>query len=313
MNSSFVRNTCWLLCLVGLLTAPLDASSRKDEAALQVANQRWSGARCRNLQEITAKKKKSGDWTKSELIFYGDGGNQRVQVLLSNGAAVHRAYFGGTIPVGTEFVASGWAVDDDGSLHLELELAGHPVRVRVYYCDDWVGRVSVKRLDDFERWARFELFEIVSAPSEQLVDVQVNAAAAAPQAVPAPTPLPRLVPPPLPPSELSPPQIEVLAVAVQPARVAPGGEIGMVISYEVRGVPPGPGSEVVERREILRGAQQLAVFEERLARANDTYNSRQPLQLPADASPGIYTLWAEVVMAGNRATGSALFEVVTTP
>lgn len=313
MNSSFVRNTCWLLCLVGLLTAPLDASSRKDEAALQVANQRWSGARCRNVQEITAKKKKSGAWTKCKLIFYGDGGNQRVQVLLSDGTAVHRAFFGGTIPVGTEFVASGWAVDDDGSLHLELELVGHPVRVLVYYCDDWVGRVSVKRLDDFEHWARFELFEIVSAPSEQLVEVQVNEAAAAPQAVTGLTAPARPTPASSPPSELFPPQIEVLAVAVQPARVAPGGEIDMVISYEVSRVPLGPGFEVVERREILRGAQQLAAFEERVARANDTYNSRQPLQLPVDAAPGIYTLWAEVVMAGNKATGSALFEVVTTP
>jgi hypothetical protein len=69
----------------------------------------------------------------------------------------------------------------------------------------------------------------------------------------------------------------------------------------------------VERREILHGAQRLAAFEERLTRATGTYNSRQPLRLPADAAPGIYTLWAELVMAGDSATGSALFEVVSAP
>ena len=87
----------------------------------------------------------------------------------------------------------------------------------------------------------------------------------------------------------------------------------MIITYEVSGVPPGPGFEVVERREILHGAQRFAAFEEHQARSSDTFTSRQPLQLPPDARSGLYTLWAEVEMAGSKATGSALFEVVTTP
>ena len=302
-----------LLCAAWFLPSMLRAASSKDQAALRTANQRWSGARCRSLQEITAKKGKPGDWTKCKLLFYGKGGNHRVRVLVSDGSAVHRAFYGGTLPIGTEFVASGWAVDDGGDLHLDLELTGHPVRVRVYYGDDWVGRVSLGRLDDFERWARFELFELLSVPSEQLVDAPVSAAASESQPVIGSTTPATPAPQPAITTEPSAPKIKVLAVAAQPTRVAPGGEIAMVITYEVSGVPPGPGFEVVERREILHGAQRFAVFEERLARSNDIFTSRQPLRLPPDVGSGIYTLWAEVEMAGSEATGSALFEVVTTP
>lgn len=302
-----------LLCAVWLLPSPLGAASRSDQAALQTANERWAGARCRSLQEITAKKGKPGDWTKCKIIFYGKGGNHRVRVLVSDGSAIHRAFRGGTIPIGTEFVATGWAVDDDGDLHLDVELAGLSVRARVYYGDDWVGRVSLGRLEDFERWARLELFELISVPSEQLVDVPVSAAKSEARPVSGPTPPARHAPLPTPTTELSPPRIKVLAVAAQPTRVAPGGEIAMVITYEVSGVPPGHGFEVVERREILHGAQRFAAFEERLARSSDTFTSRQALRLPPDVGGGIYTLWAEVEMAGSSANGSALFEVVTAP
>jgi hypothetical protein len=160
----------------------------------------------------------------------------------------------------------------------------------------------------------------IQAMDEQLVDVPTTTptehispviGAVQPRSAPPPRtagpPPPALQQPAV--TEATAPELRVIAVAVQPARVAPGGEVALVITYQVSGVPPGPGFEVLERREILRAGQRLAGFEERLRRTSATFTSSQPLRLPRDVAPGIYTLWAELVMAGSKAMGSALFEV----
>jgi hypothetical protein len=160
------------LALTVALGVPSMPGLGADESALDDANRRWRGSLCRTRQEITVKKKADGDgWARSEWLWYGGkrGGNERVLVTFTNAAAIHARYPGGTIPPGVELVGVGWATekpDDKGDLFLELEHPGVGARARVYYYADWVGRVSVSRLGEFERWARLELLEILSTPEE---------------------------------------------------------------------------------------------------------------------------------------------------
>lgn len=165
------------LALTVALGVPSMPGLGADESALDDANRRWRGSLCRTRQEITVRKKAGGDgWARSEWLWYGGkrGGNERVLVTFTNAVAIHARYPGGTIPPGVELVGVGWATekpDGKGDLFLELEHPGVGARARVYYYADWVGRVSVSRLGEFERWARLELLEILSTPEETLDEV----------------------------------------------------------------------------------------------------------------------------------------------
>ena len=289
------------ICLV----ASTASSSRDEQATIQQANERWIGARCRTRVPLVAKKAEDG-WTRCKWLFYGDGGNERVRVLLSDGAAVHRAYPRGTIPAGTSWTVRGWA-EDDGDLYLELEMERPPVRARVFYYDDWVGRVGARRLDDFELWAKFELLEVVSLPGEQLVDVSTERDSVA--ASPVRTPRPPAAPPP-PAVAPNAPSIRVLSVAVQPARVLAGAETQLIIHYEVSGIPSGSAFEVLESRTIHHQGHRIAAFDAPVRRANGSYPSHQPLRVPRQTDPGVYTLTARVSMAGRDSSGAAVFEVL---
>ena len=243
------------------------------------------------------------------MFWSPEGGNSRVRVLVSDGDAVHRRYLNGTLPAGTSFVAVGWAEDKPGgNVHLELEITidGTPVRVRVYYYDDWVGRVSAKRLDEFELWARLDLFNITSTPDEQLVAAQPDGGQTTPAGV-APT-----VPPP--PAAHGEPisatrDLRVMAASVEPARIAPGSEINLIVVYEVEGIPPGSTVTVTERRTILHRGQTLTSTETSVTRGSGVHESSLPMGVPGTLAAGVYELQVTVEMAGLARSGSAMFEV----
>jgi hypothetical protein len=303
-RSATLRSLC-LACaaaaLAGTSPSPVAASSSEGQAALDEANRRWRGARCRTRQELTVRKARDG-WSDCEWLFWSpEGGNSRVRVEVSDGAAVHRVFRRGVLPVGTELVAAGWAVEEGGSdLYLELELVGLPVRARVFYYDDWVGRVSVDRLADFERWARFELVELVSVPSEQLV-----AAPATPTPVPRP---PRPTPAPV----LLLPELGLVTAEVRPAQVRPGGEVRLVVTYEVAGLGSGEEREVTEIRRIADGARELETFQHTLRRPAGTVTSELPVRVPANVAPGVYSVGATVRLAGAASASDTAFFLVTT-
>jgi hypothetical protein len=269
---------------------------------LDEANQRWAGAHCRSRQGLTLRKGKNKEgWTKTAWLFWDeDGGNQRARVWFTEAEALRRTLGNNFIPVGSEFIARGWRIDDSGnSLILELELAGTSSRVKVYFWDSWVGRVGLPRLHDFEQWARFDLFELTSVPSEQLVDV------AGPTAEPRPTQSPQ--------SELLPPtamEIDLLAASAEPSRVTPGEEIQLVAIYAVQGVPPGQQVTVVEKRFILHAGKVVTTLEASAHREPGTHRSSQSLRLPGDVKAGIYELRLSLEADGAGAQGSTIFEVL---
>lgn len=253
--------------------------------------------------EIAVKKGTDGDgWSRSEWLWYSakKSGNERVLVLVKGADALRERYGGRTLPIGVELVAAGWATDDeDGGGNLYLELA-HPeigVRARVYYYASWVGRVSVSRLPEFERWARLELFEIVSSPEEQLVDVPASPPVAAPPAA-------------LPPIEASGAvDLRVLAASVEPARLPPGSEAGFRIVYSISGLAPGSETIVSEERVVTRDGTILTTLRAEARRAAGVHQSTQKLRLPSDLAPGVYELQGRVSAEGRTATGTTMFQV----
>ncbi len=260
---------------------PADASS------LDEANRRWRGARCRTRQEITVKKKADERRLveESEWLWYGGkkGGNERVLVLFTNAAALHSRYPGGTVPPGVDLVGVGWATEKPnggGDLYLELQHPDLGARARVYYYADWVGRVPASRLGEFERWARLELFEILSTPEESL------------DAVVAPSPV--AVPPATrggasqgPPVAMAPGTLElrVLAASVEPARVFAGAEVGLQVVYSVAGLASGTEANVSEQRIVRRDGATLTTLQARARRAAGVHQSTQKLRLPGDLRP----------------------------
>jgi hypothetical protein len=298
------------LALAAALAVSSMASPPGETQALAEANRRWRGARCRTRQEITVRKKADGDgWSKSEWLWYGGkkGGNERVLVLFTNSAAIHARYPGGTLPPGVDLVGVGWATekpDGAGDLYLELEHPGVGARARVYYYADWVGRVPLSRLAEFERWARLELFEMLSTPEESLEAV----AAPPPIAVPSTarggasqgSPVAQA------PGAL---ELRVLAASVEPARVLAGAEVGLQVVYSVAGLASGGEADVSEQRVVRRDGAMLTTLEARARRAAGVHQSTQKLRLPGDLAPGVYELEARVASGGREATGSAVFQV----
>lgn len=294
----------WLL-LAAALAAPLSAAPPGEAGALEEANRRWRGARCRTRQEITVRRKADGDgWSKSEWLWYGGkrGGNERVLVTFTNAAAIHARYPGGTLPPGVDLVGVGWATekpDGKGDLFLELRHPDLGAHARVYYYADWVGRVSALRLGEFERWARLELLDIVETPEESLDEVapaapptgtSASSTAAAP-AVPGPV------------------EVRVLAASVEPARAPPGAEVALRIVYSVAGPPPGAEAAVVEQRVVRRGGSVLTTLRAEARRAAGIHESTQKLRLPPDVAPGVFEVEARVAVGGREAVAAAVFQV----
>jgi len=297
--------------LLASLLAPA-ATFADDPLTLADANRRWQGARCRSRQAIALKgKAKSDGPTKSEWLWWDErGGNHRARLFFENAGALSSRYRGGWLPPGTDFEAIGWGEDrPGGSAYLEVAVSGLPVRAKLYFYDDWVGQVGVGRLEAFERWVRFDLFEILETPDEALVDVAVPATASAP-APAAPAPVAPATRSPTPSSgPLRAPTLRLLAVSVEPARAAPSDEIRLVATYGVEGLSPGENAEVEERREISRAGEVLTSLTAFVARAAGIHQSSQPLTLPADAAPGVYELSLTLRTRGVEAQGKALFEV----
>jgi hypothetical protein len=291
------------------LVSPASAFA-SESSDLDAANRRWRGARCRTRMEIAVKKGTDGDgWSRSEWLWYSakKSGNERVLVLVKGADALRGRYAGRTLPIGVELVAAGWATDGEdggGDLYLELEHPEIGVRARVYYYASWVGRVSVKRLPEFERWARLELLEIVSTPEEQLVDVPSSPPVAAPPVAIASPPAAR------PPVEVAGAvDVRVLAASVEPARVPPGSEAGFRIVYSVSGLAPGSETIVAEERVVTRDGTVLTTLRAEARRAAGVHQSIQNLRLPVDLAPGVYELQARVSAGGQTATGTAMFQV----
>jgi len=289
------------LALITVITTSAP-SAAADRMTLEEANQRWAGARCRSRLEITLndKKPKSG-WAWSKVIYRTpEGGNDRVRVWLTEWDRIRARYLGGTLPAGSEFVAVGWGTEKPkgkGTLFLELEHVELEARARVFYGKDWVGKVEVKELAEFERWARLSMFEIVETPGEQLVEVEVATSTASPRTEAAA------------PDHTGAVELRILGAATEPLSVAPGRTVVLSVTYEVSGLPSGSTVEVLEQRTIVRDGRVLTTLEASVRRGPGTHRSTQSLTVPASVEPGVLELRASIHAAGAESSGRTLFQV----
>jgi len=289
--------------LLTLTPSPALASKR---LSLQEANRRWRGARCRSLQEISVKGGQDRHGvSKSRWLFWDKhGGNHRARLYIENADALVPRFGRQIVPAGTELRAIGWGeVKPGGSVFLEVEVADLPVKAKLFYWDDWIGKVTEKRLDQFERWVRFEVFQILETPDEKIVDVPRSGGRSSGAATAVPPPVPR------PDVTKGSMGLRVLAASVEPVRVAPGDQVRLVITYAVDGVAAGITLAVTERRTILQRGVPLTTVEEVVRRPAGVHQSRQPMQIPAGLAAGVYELQVTVRAPGVLGEGSAVFEV----
>lgn len=297
-----MRTSAGIALATAVLATIPAVGAAKDKISLEEANRRWAGARCRSRIPISLKEEKPDDgWSKSVWIYRTpQGGNERVRVLLTNADEIRGRYLGGTVPAGSEFIAVGWKTEkpkDRGKLFLELEHAELGAIARVYYGEDWVGLVEAKGLTDFEKWARFSMFEIVESPSEKLIPVAASAPAvhAGPAAAA--------------PAGASVLEIRLLGAGTEPLSVSPGKEVALVLTYEVVGVASGSAVDVIETRTILRDDRVLTTLEATVRQGAGVHRSTQSLTIPADVAPGVFKLEASVEAGGSRSSIGTLFQV----
>jgi hypothetical protein len=299
---------------LSLVTAALSVPTPAvagDRGSLDDANRRWRGARCRSrvLLELKGGVDKDGTAKSRWLFWDSKGGNHRARFHFTNAGALRSRFRKGVIPAGTEFECLEWG-EDKGDLYLEVVVAGTPARARLFFSDDWAPRVGIKRVDDFERWVRFQVFELLETPDEALVDVPGVASAPAgggrPRA-PAEDRGPVLTGParPVPGS----PSVRVLAASVEPVRAEPGSEVQMIVVYGVEGVPTGMALAVTESRSILRGEEILTSVEQEVHRSVGVHRSSQPITIPAGIAEGVYELRVVVRSMSSSGQTSAMFEV----
>ncbi len=316
MRASRVPPGLQSLTGVGLVLAFAFAAAPRVEAggdtSLDEVNRRWSGARCRLRFDVPVKKGRDGEgWSGSKWIVPAQGrivrkGNTGALFRVSNRDLLP----GGVVRAGTAFVAGGWSYEDpkgrDG-LKLDLRFEGIAARARMTFHGTFGKDLDVDDLGPIEQWARLDIFE-VSAADERLTDV---APPSAPAAVP-----PRPVAPAAPPSAAPGPpvgsvQAVVLGVTAEPLKVAAGSQTVLVVTYEVRGLPPGRTVEVTERRVILRAGEVLTTLDATVTRQAGIHRSTQPLVVPASLAPGVLELRATVKAGGPESSGQTLFEVTS--
>ena len=274
---------------------------------MDTINRRWNGARCQIRIPVVVPKGKG--WVTSDGITTPTLPGEkklRMRLSVSDQPALQKAGYlrqNKEIRVGTAFIARGWRFKDpkrQRDLVLDLDFEGVPVKAAV----DFEDNDDIDNLEEVERVMRFEIFQI-SAP----------AAAQAPS--PFPTlgagPAPAHAPAPAVPAsgsgQVIKPAVKITAVSVQPAAVKPGGEVDMVVVYSLEGIPDGFVVEVRESRRLTAGETAVGSFEETVNRAAGSFTSSQKAQVPAGGAPGIYTVRIEVTAAGQRAEGSAIFQV----
>lgn len=297
----------WALCALAFC----GVGARGD--ALEEANRLWRGATCTLLAPIEIKSGKDADgWSRSP--HYGMYEELERPFFwtfwVSNRSALAPLLRGDLLPPGTVLTAKGWRLIEPErgmGVTLDMRLRDAPVDVRwQFQRRGSFGRDSVPldRLEQVERYLRIELFEV--EPSRPPVELAAPVASSPSHAAARPSTPPAAAATPAP----FKPSIEVLAVSARPARAAAGDSVDLVAVYRVAGLPPGTFFEVTERREIFLGDRRLQNLEETFHRAGDEYTSSWTVRLPPTLGPGLYRFVFHVTLAGLRADGESLFEVV---
>ncbi len=286
-------------------------AAAKDELptiSLADANLRWANATCVLRYAVPIKKGVDDDGASRSPIMRvpSPRGEKQVHIVftVSDRAGLAAILRDGEIPAGTVFLARGWDLsrpESEEGLGLQLRFRDAPVEMRVGFIGRWgsTDSFSLAGLYQVEKYLRIDAFQ-VRAADEVLAAAPAAALVAAPPVSAAPAPPPQ------------PARLEVLlhAAAVRPTQVAAGGEVELILTYELGGGGVGALAEVQEKREIWFGDRLLRTLETPAARGLGAHHSGQRLRLPASLGPGVYKLRGCVAASGSASCVDALFEVV---
>jgi hypothetical protein len=271
--------------------------------SLDEANRTWQGARCELLIPLGLAQGPDADG------YYGSGGRgMDIPAVDGSGFRLYPKVTGRDqlgvrvydrkLQPGVRMTSAGWNFFDPAAgkgPHLDLSIEGTTERVRLEFAK--AGSANTRdSLDSadlrmIEAWVRLQLLQ-VDAANEQLTARPTGA-----RVQPAPRPAA-----PVPPAVT----LSFGSVSVNPARVAAGGTVDLVVHYQTAGAT----SEVAEHWVLEQGGRPIWTAEERFNRAPGAQMSAKPLGVPGNAAPGIYTVRVELSTAvGSRVSGTALFEV----
>jgi hypothetical protein len=307
-----LTSAAWMLVAL-VPTSGLARNPEQARATLELLNKTWIGADCVIRIPVQIRKKRDRDgWSESAWFIKQTAGGKEdhfaFRFRVSDRDRIQNLMDGDTLRPGTRFVAEGWGFrwpDRTKGLYLQLRFRDVPVEARWLFTTKSMStksKVSASQLRNIERYMRLQAFQVHSAE-----DLLVEVPAAPVRATPVPAVSDVEPPPPAP--EVFKPELRLLVAAVQPARATSGELVQLLLTYEIGGLPAGALFEVTETRRLMSGETQVASFANRVARGSGSFTSELPVRLPANLSPGLYSLEAEVELAGVTASGSAFFLV----
>jgi hypothetical protein len=125
-----------------------------------------------------------------------------------------------------------------------------------------------------------------------------------------PPPAPAARPAPQPPPQ-SRPQVELLAVEVDPPRVPAGRRVRLVMRLRISGLVGQDTLSIVEERRLFRQSPSEAEPISRTASwGNGLHTTTWDFDVPMSVPPGVYTFAGALRWPGGAATREALFAVV---
>jgi len=278
------------------VTREIDPQGRFTEA-----NQRWAGAVCR--LRFPTRVSEAGPFQ----AFAGRNHHPRAgskdlftKMLVNDQSALRPLTNDDVVLPGTEFLVRGWGPRERGGKKgaaLYLRFTDVPVDARLIIAEaktfGHLDNLSPKYFNEAEAFMRTEAFRCAFA-DEQLVNVPGTDSGMSPPAD-------------------STPALELTTVRLAPAEVASGGEINVILEYEVANLPAGSSVAVIEQRRLIRDGRELAVFDHEAQRTTGSFVSRQPLRVATDAPPGYYDVEGSAYIAGSTTSGKrsrAIFRVV---
>lgn len=219
-----------------------------------------------------------------------------IHFFLPDTAAVRGALRGGKLPAGTVLTPGGWRVErinrsDTNVLPVrlagdstdgEIQLECNQYRTMFSGANDCSPEGVLQRGEPYLRAHFFTLSQTATGAAPSGAAGRTTSGIAA---------------------------VRMLSASVQPARVAPGDEVQLVLTYQVDGVAGPSTAKILERRIITKGGVGIADLHSDIPRPSGTFTSRQAMRIPASASPGVYTMRAEVSLGNINSFVEALFEV----
>lgn len=286
-----------------MLARPSTVEGLSGPLTLSNVNERWRGASAQTRVNLPIKKGSDREgWSRSEWLR-AEGEAIKMRFSVNSREALREVLPQKNLLAGVSLICDGWSVQNPKKgfgIQVDFRFENYPARARAEFNTD------LEHLGAVERFLRFNVMAVTRA-DERLTPVASTPATSARPATPAAAEAPgasstRSS------SAPSGPMLDIVHAEVRPGIVAAGGEVELVIEYEVSGGGSG-AVEVTENRTVSKGVNTVATFSSDVERLPGAYTASQSIRIPDDAAAGYYSYKAEVSFGALSDEFTALFEV----